>query len=341
MKYPNKIDMPIENPYAKKRPTLDEQLKAYAESTEPVLVYDLEGYGIEELSTISFRPEVEEINLWSNKIHNPNDVTNILMKLPNLKACWLNDNPVEANCSNFTVIGNVFDKLEVFNSALTEKAGEWAMLMYAKETGAKTLEEIEYLNLAGKNLLHVSDLDFVSKMTNLKKLDISDNLDMYKPVHMLEAEARERAKGSGETNIDFLTNRHYRDELLNRLNALEHLTCDLILEVYIVENRAEKKFLPNLKTINRVSVDIINLGERTKKKELLKIMDLVWRYVGTYRLVKPGVMDEEPIFYINDEVGCAISHSDTPNTKLLPFIFSPNNKVDDPATYTYSILWPT
>jgi len=98
------------------------------------------------------------------------------------------------------------------------------MLMYAKETGAKTLEEIEYLNLAGKNLLHVSDLDFVSKMTNLKKLDISDNLDMYKPVHMLEAEARERAKGSGETNIDFLTNRHHRDELLNRLNALEHLT---------------------------------------------------------------------------------------------------------------------
>lgn len=95
MKFPNKLDMPIENPYAKPRPTLEEQLKKYAESTEPVKLYDLEGYGIEELSTITFRPEVEEINLWSNKIHNPNDVTEILMKLPNLKACWLNDNPVE------------------------------------------------------------------------------------------------------------------------------------------------------------------------------------------------------------------------------------------------------
>lgn len=113
-----------------------------------------------------------------------------------------------------------------------------------------------------------------------------------------------------------------------------------MLEVYIAENRPEKKFLPNLKTINRVSVDIVNLGERTKKKELLKLMDLVWRYIGTYRLVKPGVMDEEPIFYMNDEVGCAITHSDTPNVKLLPLIYSPNNKVDDPATYTYSVLWP-
>lgn len=67
------------------------------------------------------------------------------------------------------------------------------MLMYARDTGAKTLEEIEFLDLAGKNLLHISNLDFISKMTNLKRLDISDNIDMYKPIAMLEAEARQRA----------------------------------------------------------------------------------------------------------------------------------------------------
>ena len=62
------------------------------------------------------------------------------MTLPNLKACWLNENPVASNCSNFNVIGNHFDKLEIFNSQLTSKAGEWAMLFYARDSGAKSLE---------------------------------------------------------------------------------------------------------------------------------------------------------------------------------------------------------
>ena len=64
------------------------------------------------------------------------------MKLPNLKALWLNDNPVAVNCSNFNVIGDHFPALEIFNSQLTCKAGEWAMLYYAKDSGAKTVGEI-------------------------------------------------------------------------------------------------------------------------------------------------------------------------------------------------------
>ena len=55
------------------------------------------------------------------------------MKLPNLKALWLNDNPVAASCSNFEIIGNHFEKLEIINSQLTAKAGEWAILFYARE----------------------------------------------------------------------------------------------------------------------------------------------------------------------------------------------------------------
>ena len=71
------------------------------------------------------------------------------------------------------------------------------MLFYARDTGAKTLEEITYLDLSGKNLLAVNNLDFLKKMINLKTLDISDNVDMYKPAAMLEAEANKKAEGSG------------------------------------------------------------------------------------------------------------------------------------------------
>jgi len=55
--------------------------------------------------------------------------------------------------------------------------------------------------------------------------------------------------------------------------------------------RPKVGFLPNLKTINRVSVDQTDIALRTKEKKLLDIMDKIWRYCGTYRLVKPGKMD--------------------------------------------------
>lgn len=127
----------------------------------------------------------------------PNNVTTTLMALPNLKALYLNDNPVAECCANFNVVGDLFDKLEIINSNLTGKASDWAMLFYARDSGAKTMDEITYLDLSGKNLLLVDDLEFLKKMTNLKKLDISNNVDMYKPKEMLMAEAAKRAEGSG------------------------------------------------------------------------------------------------------------------------------------------------
>ena len=147
LKFAEKRNLEVENPYSKKRPSLDEYLKQVEESKEPVKEYDLDEYNISDLKKITFREEVEEISLWDNKLTNPADVTTILMKLPNLKACWINNNPVADNCANFNVIGDHFDHLEIFNSNLTAKAGEWAMLFYARDTGAKTLEEITYLNL--------------------------------------------------------------------------------------------------------------------------------------------------------------------------------------------------
>lgn len=50
-------------------------------------------------------------------------------------------------------------------------------------------------------------------------------------------------------------------------------------------------------------------------------------------------MDEENVWYLMDEVGCAMRHSDQPNFAVHPFIFSPNNKIDD-QTITYSFAWP-
>ena len=42
-------------------------------------------------------------------------------------------------------------------------------------------------------------------------------------------------------------------------------------------------------------------------------MDKIWMHIGTYRLVSEDQMDEESIWYIMDEVGSFIRHSDVPN----------------------------
>lgn len=62
-------------------------------------------------------------------------------------------------------------------------------------------------------------------------------------------------------------------------------------------------------------------------------------YLGTYRIVKEDQMDEENVWYLMDEVGSAMLHSDQPNFAVHPFMYSPNNKLDD-HTITYSIAWP-
>ena len=59
-------------------------------------------------------------------------------------------------------------------------------------------------------------------------------------------------------------------------------------------------------------------------------------YTNTYRLVTEDQMDEENIWYVMDEVGSSISHSDTPNLAVHPFIYAPNNKFDA-HTITYSV----
>jgi tubulin--tyrosine ligase-like protein 12 len=69
-------------------------------------------------------------------------------------------------------------------------------------------------------------------------------------------------------------------------------------------------------------------------------MNKMWAYAGTYRIVTEDQMDEENVWYINDEVGSAIRHSDSPNFAIHPFIYAPSNKLEDPHTITYSIAWP-
>jgi tubulin--tyrosine ligase-like protein 12 len=119
----------------------------------------LDSLGIEDLSTLPFPDQTEEVSLFDNEIMNPKFIVDCLVPLPNLKAMWLNNNPVVDACSNFHAISELMPNLEICNSVLTAKAGEWAMLFYARDQGAKSLQEIKSLNLAGKGLLYMESTE--------------------------------------------------------------------------------------------------------------------------------------------------------------------------------------
>lgn len=126
----------------------------------------------------------------------------------------------------------------------------------------------------------VDDLSFLLKMTNLKTLDIGDNVDMYKPREMLANEAKKRAEEMGNPDqFDFKENKHHRDVLLHNLPTVEHLICDLMLEAYIIDTRPFRNYMPNLKTINKVPLEVKDMGERTAEKRVLNIMSKMWRFV--------------------------------------------------------------
>lgn len=127
-----------------------------------------------------FPDTTEQISFFGNEISNPNDIAEVLVPLPNLRALWLNGNDVVDTCSNFNSIGDLMPKLEILNSVLTNKAGDWAMDFYAKEqTGCSSVEEVETLSLAGKGILYMRSAEVFGRMKKLRKLDISDHPEFF------------------------------------------------------------------------------------------------------------------------------------------------------------------
>jgi Leucine-rich repeat (LRR) protein len=72
---------------------------------------DLEDMGVSLLDNVPLSDNLETLNLFNNEIDNPGQVTSRLMELPNLKALWLNGNPVVSTCANFNTIGEYFPAL--------------------------------------------------------------------------------------------------------------------------------------------------------------------------------------------------------------------------------------
>lgn len=102
-------------------------------------------------------------------------------------------------------------------------------------------------------------------MSNLKRLDISDHPEFFMTEEAKEAvEFKELLGISKEEKkkVTFTEHKTSVVDIITKLNSVEELVCDQDLEEYILENRAEKGFLPRLRLLNDIAIEISDVEER-------------------------------------------------------------------------------
>ncbi|KAI8325928.1 hypothetical protein GQ54DRAFT_253795 [Martensiomyces pterosporus] len=82
----------------------------------------------------------------------------------------------------------------------------------------------------------------------------------------------------------------------------------------------------------------INPAER--RKHIMRVFSDLWRYFQGYdylRQTPSQILEKQTNWYIQDEVGLSVQHSDKPNVNCTPFLYlTPQGQM-----MTFSILWPT
>ena len=324
------------------------------EQKQKYLNYDDYEITDDNLNLIKINPNITEtLSIENNKIENISLIEEILEKNKNIKALWCSDNPFcDVNEGYESEFEKKFSNLEIINRKLTENATKWSItLIIADSISNENNKNKEYyqdydklygqkrfLDLSGRDPFRVKNYSIFSEIINYKILgvDITDN------------------------DYDF-NKEEYKNKLIkfieNFPNDLEYLIVDDNDDIFDTNEPVEqkeynimmdtellKKLSSKIKYINGISINTI-LSRNDKYENLLQLKrenyvhKYMWAINRTYRLVSEEKYDEDAIYYLNDEFGTSINHSDVPNCCLFPIIFSKNNQFKEDMI-TYSLLWP-
>ncbi|EPS67911.1 hypothetical protein M569_06860, partial [Genlisea aurea] len=112
--------------------------------------------------------------------------------------------------------------------------------------------------------------------------------------------------------------------------------------------------LPSIRLLNGLLVSKIMESEMIIVDSMLKprltelkageslidrVLSAMWFYAMTYRLADEEKIDETSVWYVMDELGSALRHSDEANFRVSPFLYMPDGKLE--SAVSYSLLWPT
>nr|XP_010936909.1 tubulin--tyrosine ligase-like protein 12 isoform X2 [Elaeis guineensis] len=285
-------------------------------------------------------PNLVALNLWGNKLQDVETVLQEVTKCRKLKALWLNENPVLQSGGD-AITKAIIDGipgLEIYNSCFTINSGEWALGFCGGIFGADNPDCSSNTN---------------GSLEGIAALDLSDRSIHYLP------------KAFSPVSMPSLSHLNLQGNPLDQISAgdlfgiLSAFTCLQDLEVDIpgpLGNSAVKilEYLPNLFSLNGVSASrIIEDGKHViysalqprlpewKPTEPLadRVIGAMWLYLMTYRLADEEKIDETSVWYVMDELGSALQHSDEANFRVAPFLFMPEGKLE--SAVSFSVLWPT
>ncbi|KAJ8750906.1 hypothetical protein K2173_016087 [Erythroxylum novogranatense] len=285
-------------------------------------------------------PDLVALSLLGNKLKNADVVVQEVSKFKNLKALWLNDNPVLKNCDDHLAdaIFKECPRLEIFNSHFTHNYSLWALgfcggaydndnpdFIHDNEHPLQRVTSLDLSNRCICSLINKAfspvELPFLSHL-NIRGNPLEENtvaelfevLNGFPSLQSLEVDI---PGPLGESAIDIL-------ESLPKLSILNGVSASKILEteVHVIDSVLQPRLL-----------------EWTAEESLAdRVINAMWLYVMTYRLADEEKLDETSVWYVMDELGSALRHSDMPNFRVAPFLFMPEGKLD--TAVSYSILWP-
>ncbi|URE47899.1 tubulin--tyrosine ligase-like protein [Musa troglodytarum] len=337
---------------------------------------ELEALGIDdemlkslELST-KF-PNLVALNLWGNKLEDAETIIQEVTKCRRLKAIWLNDNralrlmrvSLALICSSSLVCscllrffsnmsrssvcifsGDRISKLildgipglEIYNSCFTSNFGEWALGFCGSIFGA---DNPGCLSECSGSLASITTLDLSNRCVRcLPKA--------FSPI-MLPSLSHLNIRGNQLDQISV-------DDLLQLLKSFTLQTLEVDIPGPLGNSALQiLEYLPNLSFLNGISASVITetgkhvidsalqprLPEWAPSEPLPdRVIGAMWLYLMTYRLADEEKIDETPVWYVMDELGSALRHSDDANFRVAPFLFMPDGKLA--SAVSFSVLWP-
>lgn len=285
-------------------------------------------------------PDLVGLSLCGNKLENVETVVREVTKLKNLRGLWLNNNPVLKKCDSGMekAILEGCPKLEIYNSRFTHNYDLWALRFcgakYGEENASSvreddhTLRGESELNLSNrcihnldKKAFSASEIPLLSHLNirgnPLEENSANDLVQLLKKFPSLKSLEVDIPGPIGQSAIDIL-------ESLPNLSVLNGVDRSKILE-------SEKHVVD--------SVLQPRLPEWADDEPLIdRVLNAMWFYLMSYRLADEEKIDETSIWYVMDELGSALRHSDEPNSRVAPFLFMPDGNMS--SAVSYSILWP-
>ncbi|KAH9804622.1 tubulin--tyrosine ligase-like protein 12 [Citrus sinensis] len=274
-------------------------------------------------------PDLQALSLCGNKLETVEIIVQEVTKLKNLRALWLNNNPVLKKCDHCMedAILQGCPKLEIYNSNFTINFGEWALgfcgEVYDKDNPSslclrdRPLQSVTSLDLSNRCIHNLVNKAFSpAEMPSLSHLNIRGNpleqnsvrelLEVLKGFPCLQSLGVDIPGPLGESAIEIL-------ESLPTLCTLNGVTASKILEEgkHVIDSMLQPR-----------------LPEWSADQPLAdRVLSAMWLYLMTYRLANEEKIDETSVWYVMDELGSAVRHSDEPNFRVAPFLFMPEGKL--------------